>query len=157
MYEAVGVHVENIIRVNFGLAVLINLIILITLKTDDCDGAENCSNNKNLSLLKFLFGAMQGVISTLVLVFLLIKRAPLKFKNHWHTFYQNGTTPPPAPVTLPVLSRPSVHVDFAHPALSPLYRSLHLTRCTHTLHSHAALTHCTHTLYSHTVPLAALY
>jgi hypothetical protein len=60
-------------------------------KTEGCESNKTvCSNNEYLATVKLYFGLLQFLISTLVLVFLLIKRAPLKFKNHWHTFYQNG-------------------------------------------------------------------
>lgn len=80
--QVMGKNIPTIVRINFGVAVMINFLLLVSLRTDTQATEVIHFTSKWSDVLVRLLGFVQMMLSVLVLAFCLLKRAPLKVIEH---------------------------------------------------------------------------
>jgi hypothetical protein len=73
-------------KVAFVVTVLVNLIVLVTLTSENSGGGEITTNNTTLTLVKDGLGATLALLSSVLFIVNLLKRAPLTVAHHWEAY-----------------------------------------------------------------------
>jgi hypothetical protein len=87
VYKAIGANLHMIKNWSYVLALMMNVIMLLSLKAGYISGHDGPQYHSELfglgamTVLMDIFGSIQFVTSTLVLIFLLANRGPLIFKS----------------------------------------------------------------------------
>jgi hypothetical protein len=81
-----GDNVVGTAKVAFVVAVLVNLIVLVTLTNDNSGGEEIMTNNSTLTSVKDSLGVILALLSLVLFLVNLLKRAPLTVAHHWEAY-----------------------------------------------------------------------
>ena len=89
LYATIGQHIPNLKRMSFFLAVLMNVIMLISLETSSGFNTKpffvsdllGTGSSGGMYWLMVAFGIVQFVLSCMVVAFILVNRVPLVYKK----------------------------------------------------------------------------